>query len=111
MRPYQWVIFEDDVEKLGEVYSKREFSGAIAMYGYQRVDNDAVLSDLRSALIANGYPEDSRICSHLTNLASVRNPDSACWIPSDVAIRELGMDPIDCLTGHIYDWIRELMEK
>jgi len=111
MRPYQWVFFEDDADGSTEVSSKRDFSGAIAMYGYQRIDNDAALTNLRAAFIASGYPADSGVCHYLYKLTSTYNPDSACWMRSDAAIRELGMDPMDCLTGHIFDWIREMLEK
>lgn len=111
MRQYQWVFFDNDSENATEVSSNRDMSGGVAIFGYRRIDNDSALQQLRISLIANGYTENSRICTYIEQLSSVRNPDSACWIRSDVAIRELGMDPIDCLSSHPMDWIREMLER
>jgi hypothetical protein len=111
MRKYQWVVFDNESEDANHVTSSQHESGAIAMFGYQRIDNDSVLDSLRHALIANGYPADTGICEFITRQSTARNPHSACWMRSDVAIRVLGMDPLDCISAGSLDWLRQVLQE
>lgn len=108
MRPYHWVAFDNDSDGATEMNSRRQSPGELAISGFQKIDNDNALNNFRASLIANGYAPASRICSFIEHLTSFYNPESACWMRSDMVINELGVDPVDCVDGISLKWLREM---
>jgi hypothetical protein len=108
MNPYHWVAFDNDSDVATEMNSHRQSTGEISISGFRKIDNNDALKNFRASLIANGYAPNSRICIYLEQLTSYYNPESACWLRSDMVIKELGVDPVDCVDGMSQKWLREM---